>query len=98
MPDTRSDPYQAETALVFKRELPTWSQFVRPSRQHRRCRLCLCDEVPGRFSDFLERAHLDLPDAFTRHVKLQREIAQRQWLVDQMPRPAYRRLRMVVVL
>ena len=45
---------------------------------HRRRRLY--GEVPGRLSYFLERARLDLPDAFTRYVEFRREVFQRQWL------------------
>ena len=43
-------------------------------------------KVPGRFSHFLERARIDLPDAFTRYVELGREVFQRRWFVDQMAR------------
>jgi hypothetical protein len=39
-----------------------------PGRLHG-CRR-FCGEVPGRLSYFLERAHFDLPDAFTRHFEL----------------------------
>lgn len=51
---------------------------------HRRRRLF--GEVLGRFSYFLERARLDLPDAFARYVELCRKIVQRQWFVGQMTR------------
>src|SRR5437588_13125503 len=43
-------------------------------------------KVPGRLSHFFERACLDLPDPLTRYVELCREVFERQWLVDQMPR------------
>src|ERR1700692_759762 len=55
-----------------------------PQASHR-CRR-LCSEVLGRFPHFLECAHLDLPDAFTRHVEVCRKIFERQWLVDQISR------------
>src|ERR1700688_3841865 len=46
----------------------------------------LCGEIFGRFSHFLECAHFNLPDAFSRHVELCRELLERQWFVDQMSR------------
>src|SRR5712671_2433891 len=53
-----------------------------PSLEH--CRGRFWSKVLGRFSDFLECASLDLPDAFTRHPELCRQVFQRQRLVDQM--------------
>ena len=50
-----------------------------PSLLHHRRRFC--GEVPGRFSHFLERARLDLPNAFTRHVESCREVLEGQWVV-----------------
>jgi hypothetical protein len=55
-------------------------------RPHRCWRLCFCDALPGRFSHFLERARLDLPDAIRRHVKFRPELFQRRWFVGQMSR------------
>jgi hypothetical protein len=37
----------------------------------------LCGESLGRFSHFLECAHFNLPDAFTRHVEFVRELLER---------------------
>jgi hypothetical protein len=58
-----------------------------PSRKRRR--RCFYDEVPGRFLHFLERAHIDLPDTFTRYVEFCCKLFERQWFVGQMSRLEY---------
>ena len=59
------------------------AQF-RAARPASPLRLCLYDELLGRLSDLLERARLDLANAFTGDVEFQCELFQRQWCVGQM--------------
>src|SRR6266436_6431550 len=47
--------------------------------------MCLCDQLPGRLSHFLESARLYLADAFAGDAKFQREVFQRHWFVSQIP-------------
>src|ERR1700761_6281706 len=67
---------------AYIRQAPAQLSSGAPGLQHRRRRSG--GEVLGGFSDFLECAGFDLPDAFTRYVELFREIFERQRFVDQM--------------